>query len=181
MYRTRECRSPVNCTDSTAAAVEQETWRGSRDIAKELGLSQLRALQYFMTNSCSHITTRGEHICRQMIVLSGCNFANADKLSLHNNMLQTKHILRVKMCSMSIIFTSGKGISHKLSQNVIFKPIQSHSLGGNHHGHSPGSLGEVANISCNEVLHRALDLCGLFDTQTMVNLNQTLNFDRQDS
>jgi hypothetical protein len=42
--RPRTVRTPAN-EDAIIAAVEREPWRSSRDIARELGLSQRRVLE----------------------------------------------------------------------------------------------------------------------------------------
>jgi hypothetical protein len=105
-------RTPVNKVAVTVA-VKREPWRSSREIARELGLSQPRVLKYFMKVNCIHASARGLHIRFQTIVLYGCNFV---KYLRHQRTFyikfcgRTKHVLRVTACSAPTTGTYGQGI-----------------------------------------------------------------------
>jgi hypothetical protein len=95
--RLLSVRTPAN-EEPITAVLELEPWRSSRIIARELGLSHPRALE--------------AHISFQTVALYECRFANAYDISTlristsyKTSCGQTKHVLRVRVCSMPTIIT----------------------------------------------------------------------------
>jgi hypothetical protein len=63
--RPRTVRTPAN-EDAKIAAVEREPWRSSRDIARELGLSQPRVLEVLHDNQLNpYHYSRSAHVSRR--------------------------------------------------------------------------------------------------------------------
>jgi hypothetical protein len=63
--RPRTVRTPAN-EDAITAAVEREPWKSSRDIARELGLSQQRGLEVLHDDQLhSYHYSPGAHVSRR--------------------------------------------------------------------------------------------------------------------
>jgi hypothetical protein len=98
------------------AAVERETQKSSRHIARELDYPSRRSSKYFTTINCVRTTTRGAHICFQIIVLYACNFSNGYSVNILQMRsfyatfcVQTKNVLGVTVHSTSTIVFLGTG------------------------------------------------------------------------
>jgi hypothetical protein len=69
----RTVRVPAN-EDATTAAAEQEPWRSSSDVAREVELSEPRVPEVLLDGQLrTYYDTSGEHISFQAIVLYVCN------------------------------------------------------------------------------------------------------------
>jgi hypothetical protein len=84
-------------------AISHEKWDNPKRVSST----------YFKTISCSHISSRGTHICFQTIILYACNYSNHyNKNTMRMKSFyttfneETKHVLRVRMCSPSTTLTS---------------------------------------------------------------------------
>jgi hypothetical protein len=144
--RPRTVRTPAN-EDAILAAVEREPWRSSRDIVRELGLSQPRVLEILHDDQLHpYHYSRSTHLFPD-IVLYGSNFANCyDINTLRMSSFYTtfcgqmKRVLRVRACSMSTTVTSGHGIILMLYRTWVSTPLQRQRLGWYRRGHCRGPL-----------------------------------------
>jgi hypothetical protein len=112
---SRTVRRPAN-EDAIIAAVEQEPWRSSRDITRELGVSKPRVHQ-LLHDSCIHTThyTRSEFLFYDdwplCMKFGDCN--NTLRISsFHTKFFgRTKCVLRVAVFFFSVnSVTSGHGV-----------------------------------------------------------------------
>jgi hypothetical protein len=133
--RPRTVQTPAN-EDDIITVVEREPWRSSRDIARELGLSQQRVLEVLHDDQLHPYHYCGANICFQTIVLYRCNFANRyDINTLRMSSFYTtfcgqrKRDLRVRVCSTSTAVTSGHGLILMLSANVGIKSASASAFG----------------------------------------------------
>jgi hypothetical protein len=123
-YGTRESRSPTDCTDTRECrchnwtcetrAVENFTWY--RTIIGTIPTEGPRSTSW-----------QSAHICFQMIVLYGCNFANdyINTLRISSCYItfcgQRKHVFRLRVWSTSTTVACGHGIIFMLSANLVIK------------------------------------------------------------
>jgi hypothetical protein len=126
--RPRTVRTPAN-EDAIIAAVEREPWRSSRDIARELGLSQPRILEVLHDDQLHpYHNSRSAHLFPDDRSLRK-QFCEWLQQHAADELFFTQHSLGIRSvfyawgggCSTSTTVTSGHGIIPMLSANVGIK------------------------------------------------------------
>ena len=136
-YVTCNCRSSKDCADISRqrchnCSCETMACGTSRNISLQLGIWKTPVLRNTLCRSVASIPLRSERKYIQKIVRHRCSFANGyDTNTLRINSFYTtvcgytKSILWERVCSLSIIVTSGHGITFMTIREGVSTQLQS--------------------------------------------------------
>jgi hypothetical protein len=118
--RPQTVRTPAN-EDVIIAAVKRQPWRNSCDIARESGPTQAKVLEALHGDKLhSYHCSRSAHLFSDdsPLGMQFCEWLRRQHTEDELFCGQTKHVLRVRVCSTSTTVTSEHGIISMLSASA---------------------------------------------------------------